>query len=163
MTPVRILFVCMGNICRSPAAEGVARAVFAAAGAGGQVWFDSAGTHAFHIGEAPDPRSQQHALRRGYDLSGLRARQVVPADFADFDWILAADRHNLAMLSAHAVAGSKARPGCMLDWAGRPGEDVPDPYYQGEAGFETVLDDCEDMAAGLLAAWRRGELRQGAA
>lgn len=149
-----VLFCCMGNICRSPTAEGVFRA--RAEKAGFAVLIDSAGTHAYHVGEPPDRRSQRHALRRGYDLSGQRARQVNDGDFERFDLVLAMDRQNLALLSARCPAGQRHKLKLFLGY-GRldPQGEVPDPYYDGDAGFERVLDLIEDASDGLLAALRQ--------
>ncbi|WP_341678544.1 low molecular weight protein-tyrosine-phosphatase [Niveibacterium sp. SC-1] len=150
-TPPRILFVCTGNICRSPTAEGVARAVFAREGFRAE--FDSAGTQGYHSGEAPDPRSQKAATRRGYDLSGLRARKLTPADFARFDLVLAMDQGHMDLLQAQCPAAYRHKVRLFLDHAS--GAEVPDPYYGGDAGFEHVLDLCEDGAHDLLAALRK--------
>jgi protein-tyrosine phosphatase len=148
-----ILFVCMGNICRSPTAEGVFRAKVAQAGLANKIKIDSAGTHNYHPGSPPDERSQAHAIQRGYDLSKLRARQVLDADYAEFDLILAMDWDNLALLQADCPAKhahklklfmSFADPALML------GETVPDPYRGGEPDFERVLDLLEAASAGLL-------------
>jgi protein-tyrosine phosphatase len=149
---VKLLFVCTGNICRSPTAEGVFRRLVAQAGLDGRIAVDSAGTHGYHIGEPPDPRSQKAAKARGVDLSGLRARKVTLADFYDFDHILAMDNGHLAHLRRMAPADAKAAVTLFLDDA--PDADVretPDPYYGDARGFERVLDLCEQGAAGLLA------------
>jgi protein-tyrosine phosphatase len=147
----RVLFVCTGNICRSPTAEGVLRKLAADAGLADRIVVDSAGTHGYHVGEAPDARAQAHARRRGYDLSRLRARRVARDDFHTFDLILAMDRDHHAVLAklAPPSAGEKLR--MMLEFARRTaGDEVPDPYYGGPDGFELVLDLIEDAAAGLL-------------
>ena len=142
-----VLMVCMGNICRSPTAEGVLRAHVQQAGLAGQVTVDSAGTHAYHIGEAPDPRSCKAALRRGYDLSAQRARQVSAADFQRFDLILAADRANMAALRALCPPESLARLDFILAPLGQqPALEVPDPYYGGPGGFDRVLDLIEEAS-----------------
>jgi protein-tyrosine phosphatase len=133
-TRVRVLMVCLGNICRSPTAEAVLRHKLAAAGLDAQVEVDSAGTGDWHVGDPPDARSQRHAARRGYDLSALRGRQVAEADFARFDLILAMDEDNLADLERLRPDGGRAE---LRLFAGRP---VPDPYAGGPAGFEQVLD-----------------------
>ena len=147
---VRVLFVCMGNICRSPTAEGVFREMAERAGLRRCLDVDSAGTHGYHIGAPPDIRAQKAAAMRGYDLSRLRARRVKEADFLRFDHILAMDRDNLASLRRACPTEEHRRLGLMLDY-GRSGErDVPDPYYGGPEGFERVLDLIEDAAAGLL-------------
>ena len=147
----RVLFVCTGNICRSPTAEGVLRKLVADAGLSDLIAIDSAGTHGYHVGEAPDGRSQAHARRRGYDLSKLRARRFNGEDFHAFDLILAMDRdqHTLLAWLALSSAGKKLR--LVLEFARRPRHDeVPDPYYGGPEGFELVLDLIEDAAEGLL-------------
>jgi protein-tyrosine phosphatase len=149
-----ILFVCMGNICRSPTAEGVFRAKVALAGLQDKVKIDSAGTHNYHPGSPPDERSQAHAIERGYDLSRLRARQISEADYEKFDLILAMDWDNLALLQddcpleqAHKLQLFM----CYADPSLALGEVVPDPYHGGKAGFEQVLDLAEAASAGLLA------------
>ena len=141
----RILFVCLGNICRSPTAEGVMRRLVADRGLEGQVEVDSAGTGGWHVGAAPDPRSTEAARRRGIVLAGA-ARQVTAADFDRFDLLVAMDRSNLADLLALAPDdAARARVRLLLDEA-----DVPDPYYGGERGFDDVLDLVEDGCAALL-------------
>ncbi|MBN8506742.1 MAG: low molecular weight phosphotyrosine protein phosphatase [Burkholderiales bacterium] len=130
----RILFVCMGNICRSPTAEGVMRAQLQAVGLQ-HVEVDSAGTHGWHAGEPPDPRSQQHAAQRGYDLSKLRARQLVAEDFERFDWVLVMDEANLQAAARLCPPTHRAKLHKLLGAA-----DVPDPYHGGAQGFEQVLD-----------------------
>jgi protein-tyrosine phosphatase len=132
---MRVLMVCLGNICRSPTAEAVLRAKLEAAGLGHQVSVDSAGTGDWHIGSPPDARSQRHAAQRGYDLSALRGRQVAEADFQRFDFILAMDHDNLADLQRLAPYGAH-RAQLRLFAA----VEVPDPYTGGAAGFEQVLD-----------------------
>lgn len=148
-----VLFVCMGNICRSPTAEGVLRERAAIAGL--RLDIDSAGTHGYHVGEAPDRRAQKHALRRGYDLSRQRARQIQDDDFLRFDLILAMDKHNLALLQRQCPPEQHSKLKLFLSY-GRldPAGEVPDPYYGGDAGFERVLDLIEDAADGLLVALR---------
>jgi protein-tyrosine phosphatase len=150
---VRVLFVCTGNICRSPTAEGVFRFQVDAAGLGGWIEADSAGTHGYHVGEPPDSRTIRAAGRRGYRLEALRARQVAAADFADFDLILAMDRGHQRDLRRLAPGGGRAEIGLFLDYAPDLGlRDVPDPYYGGAQGFEQVLDLCEAGCRGLIAA-----------
>ncbi|TLD43913.1 MAG: Low molecular weight protein-tyrosine-phosphatase YfkJ [Accumulibacter sp.] len=158
--PYRVLFVCMGNICRSPIAEAVARTLAQRQGLGRDLDFDSAGTHGhYHAGEAPDPRARRVAARRGYDLSRLRARAVIDADFDRSDRILAMDEANLASLRRQCPEESRSKLGLFLDYAAGLGiSEVPDPYYGAESGFERVIDLCELAARGLLAdlAGRRG-------
>lgn len=152
---IRVLFVCSGNICRSPSAEGVFRALIAKQGLSGRIETDSAGTGDWHAGEPPDERSQEAALRRGIDLSGIRARQVVGEDFARFDVILAMDNGHLRHLMRMAPPTAKGRVRLFLDYApGATGRDVPDPYFGGGAGFDRVLDLIEAGCAGLLAELR---------
>jgi protein-tyrosine phosphatase len=149
--PVRVLMVCMGNICRSPTAEGVLRQRLQAAGLSDLVHVDSAGTHGYHIGSPPDERSQAHARRRGYELAGLRARRVCDDDFAGFDLILAMDDDNLEWLLAQCPAEHRARVGKLVAFARGDHEGaVPDPYYGGKADFERVLDLVEDACDGLV-------------
>ncbi len=153
MSVHRILFFCMGNICRSPTAEGVMRAKLAAASLDIEV--DSAGTHGYHIGAPPDPRSQQHATRRGYELGALRARQLVAADFEHFDLVLAMDGDNLALAERLCPTAQRHRLKLLMDYAPLAGSPhVPDPYYDGDAGFEEVLDLVEAACDGLIAALR---------
>ena len=148
----RVLMVCMGNICRSPTAEGVLRDKLRAAGFDGQVEVDSAGTHAdWHAGEAPDPRAQRHAARRGYDIAALRARKVVAADFERFDLILGMDDDNLAQLGEMCPKGHRSKLGRLTDHSVRfVAAEVPDPYQRGAEDFEHVLDLVEDACDGLL-------------
>lgn len=147
----RILFVCMGNICRSPTAEGVFRAHAEAVGLSTNVDIDSAGTHAYHVGEPPDARSQDYARKRGYDLSPQRARQVTPQDFNDFDFIVAMDKDNLRTLKDRCPAQHQHKLSLMMSYATHsPSEVVPDPYYGDASGFDTVLDYIEDASQGLL-------------
>lgn len=144
-----VLFVCLGNICRSPTAEGVFRARAHAAGL--DVTIASAGTGAWHIGEPPDERAQGAALSRGYDLSGLRGAQVQADDFHTHDLILAMDEENLANLSALAPEGARAELRLFLDFApGLAVREVPDPYYGGADGFDRVLDMIEAASDGLI-------------
>ena len=144
---IAVLIVCTGNICRSPTGEGVLRHLAQKRGLGDKVKVASAGTHDYHVGESPDPRSQKHAAKRGYDLSAQRAAQVQREDFSTFDYILAMDRGHLRMLRAVQPEDAKARVGLFLDASAKwKGEDVPDPYYGGTAGFEQVLDMVEEAA-----------------
>ena len=152
----RILFVCTGNICRSPTAEGVVKIIIKNNGMDSLIKVDSAGTHGYHIGEPPDPRTCEAALRRGIDLSGYRARKVVPEDFERFDLLLAMDRDNLALLQRGARPEYQAKLGLFMNYASRfDAEEVPDPYYGGEQGFELVLDMIEDAGQGLIRALQR--------
>jgi protein-tyrosine phosphatase len=147
-----VLMICMGNICRSPTAEGVLRHKLRAAGLGDQIKVDSAGTHAWHEGAPPDRRSQQHALARGYDLSDQRSRPVVAADFQRFDLILAMDWDNLALLEDQCPPEQRAKLGRLSEHAVRHDSPVvPDPYSGGRADFEHVLDLVEDACDGLVA------------
>lgn len=158
---VAVVFVCMGNICRSPAAEGVFRHYVEDAGLSEHISIDSAGTHDYHGGNPPDERMQSAALRRGYDLSALRGRQVVAADFSRFDYVLAMDKDNLAILHRLAPSGSATQAKLFLEFAQQHAErEVPDPYYGGGDGFERVLDMVEDAAQGLLQHIRQQHLQQ---
>ncbi len=153
-TRTAILFVCMGNICRSPTAEGVFRVRAEAAGL--QLDIDSAGTHAYHVGNAPDARSTRHAAVRGYDLSTQRARQFAAEDFERFDYVLAMDHDNLAILQRACPPQHRHKVKLFMEYATRSGSDiVPDPYYGGANGFDMVLDYVEDAADGLIAALRK--------
>ena len=148
----RILFVCSGNICRSPTAEGVARHFIEAGGLGGRIEVDSAGTQGYHAGEAPDPRTQKAARGRGYDLSGLRARKLEVHDFQDFDLLLAMDRGHLEAMRRLCPPVYQSRLGMFMqfDRSGQFDDEVPDPYYGGPRGFDLVLDMCEHGVRGLL-------------
>lgn len=149
---VKVLFVCMGNICRSPTAEGVFADVVKRAGLAQHIHIDSAGTHAYHVGEPPDSRAQEVALQRGIDLSTQRARRVVEGDFLAFDYVLAMDLSNYQALESLRPTQSAAVFQRFLDFAPEVDEqDVPDPYYGGPKGFERVLDLIEAAAQGLLA------------
>jgi protein-tyrosine phosphatase len=158
MAKTRILMICMGNICRSPTAEGVLRRKLEAAGLAEFVDVASAGTHGhYHAGEAPDARAQKHAKARGYDLSKGRARRVVEEDFARFDWLLAMDEDNLASLRASAPADCAAQSALLMAHSSRFADvrEVPDPYYGPPAGFDRVLDLIEDACDGLVAELER--------
>lgn len=147
---VRVLFVCLGNICRSPTAEGVFRDLVQREGLDGEITIDSAGTHAYHIGEPPDSRAQAEARRRGIDISALRGRQARPGDFEQFDYVLAMDAENHRNLMAICPNGREDRLHLCLDFAANVDRrEVPDPYYEG--GFDRVYDMIEDAAQGLLA------------
>lgn len=149
----RILFVCMGNICRSPTAEAVVREMARREAEGLALELDSAGTHGYHAGDPPDERSIQAARRRGIDMSGLRARQVEALDFERFDLVLAMDEAVYGRLAGLAPQGRAERLRLFLEFAPELGlRDVPDPYYGGPAGFEEVLDLVEAGARGLIAA-----------
>ena len=148
---MKILFVCLGNICRSPTAEGVFRAIAARDAPELAIEVDSAGTAGYHIGEPPDARTRQAASRRGYDLSSLRARIVEPRDFEMFDLILAMDRENLSVLQHRAPEPARERVRLFLEFAPEATvTEVPDPYYGGPNGFEEVLDLVEAATHGLL-------------
>jgi len=148
---LRILFVCLGNICRSPTAEGVLRTLAAREAPELRLEVDSAGTADFHVGEPPDPRTQAAGLRRGYDLAALRARVIEPADFGHFDLILAMDEDNLRVLRRRAPPHVHERLRLLLEFApDADSRDVPDPYYGGPNGFEEVLDLVEAATRGLL-------------
>ena len=154
--PVRVLLVCMGNICRSPTAEGVLRALAQREYPGLAIEVDSAGTHGYHIGAAPDQRARDAARRRGFDLDGLRARELVPEDFRRFNYVLVMDGTNLTDAARIAPRDSRATFRRLLDFAPETDvSDVPDPYYGGEADFERVLDLAEAGARGLLNALRK--------
>ncbi len=149
---IKVLFVCMGNICRSPTAQGIFEHLIAAEGLAHAVAADSAGTTAYHLGNPPDGRATQAAAKRGVDLTGYRARQVQPADFHDFDLVLAMDRDNFRSLEPIVPPGGEARLRMFLEFAPTLGiDDVPDPYYGAGDGFERVLDMVEAGAHGLLA------------
>ncbi|AYF87299.1 low molecular weight phosphotyrosine protein phosphatase [Pseudomonas sp. DY-1] len=147
---MRVLFVCLGNICRSPTAEGVLRHKLREAGLAERVWVDSAGTGDWHVGKAPDARTRVAAQRRGYDLSQQRARQVGRGDFGDFDLILAMDENNLANLRRLCPGDSTAKLDLFLRRYQLELDEVPDPYYGGEEGFEQVLDLVERACDALI-------------
>lgn len=147
----RILFVCTGNICRSPTADGVLRKMLWDRGLDSQVEVDSAGLTAYHVGEKPDRRSQRTAKKRGYDLSFIRARKFERGDFQEFDLVLAMDRGHLQSMKATKPENCRARLCMFLDFASSLQEsDVPDPYYGGEDGFEHVLDLVEAGSEGII-------------
>ncbi len=147
-----VLMLCLGNICRSPTAEAVLRAQVAKAGLSQRIRVASAGTAGWHIGKAPDSRSQAHAQVRGYDLSTLRARQLCEQDFYQFDYILAMDDNNLADAQARCPKDAPVKLLPLLSFLPEaPSLNVPDPYYGGDQGFEQVLDLVEQACAGLLA------------
>lgn len=153
---VKVLFVCMGNICRSPTAHGVFRDMVAREGLADLIEIDSAGTHAYHVGNSPDARAMETARRRGFDLSDLRARSAEAADFERFDYVLAMDQDNYHGLSQICPTGSHDKIYMFMDFAPETRtREVPDPYYGGPKGFEHVLDLVEAASAGLLAEIRR--------
>lgn len=148
---IRVLFVCMGNICRSPTAEGIFRAMVEAAGLQEKIAIDSAGTHGYHIGEPPDPRACDAATARSIAIGHLRARKVKKRDFETFDYVLAMDRQNHALLANACPPQRTDRLHLFLSFAENSATaDVPDPYYGGLDGFDRVLDLIEAGAAGLL-------------
>ncbi|HWV11527.1 MAG TPA: low molecular weight protein-tyrosine-phosphatase [Pseudomonas sp.] len=147
---MKVLFVCLGNICRSPTAEGVFRHKLQQAGLADLIEVDSAGTGDWHVGKAPDTRTRLAAQRRGYDLSALRARQVTAEDFARYDLVLAMDNSNLLHLGALRPVDSLGELDLFLRRYQLALDDVPDPYYGGEEGFEHVLDLIEEACDGLL-------------
>ena len=156
---VKILFVCMGNICRSPTAEGVFRHKIVEAGLEDKIHIDSAGTIAYHVGHPPDQRAQKAALKRGIDLSAQRARKVSSDDFIEFDYVVAMDTDNHYELEAICPSGHEGRLHMFLKFARNSAEtDVPDPYYGGGNGFERVLDLIEDASEGLLKHLQEQEL-----
>ena len=151
MLKKKVLFVCTGNICRSPTAEGVARGLAQKLGLDEAFEFDSAGTHGYHVGEPPDPRSIAAARRRGYDLASLRARRVTEFDFIRFDRVLAMGPDHLASLQRACPPQHRNKLGLLLDFSERFDlTEVPDPYYGGAEGFEHVLDLVEDAAKQLI-------------
>ena len=153
--PIRVLMVCMGNICRSPSAQGVLEQRVRAAGLTERIEVDSAGTHDGHLGAPPDPRAQRHAAQRGIDLSAYRARQLSRQDFIDFDLVLVMDADNERIVRTLCPAGQGHKLHRLTDFCTRhAATEVPDPYYGGAAGFEAALDLIEDACAGLLAALR---------
>jgi protein-tyrosine phosphatase len=159
MKQYSVLFCCMGNICRSPTAEGVFMQKVAAAKLSDRIRIDSAGTHDYHVGEAPDRRTQAAARSRGYDLSALRARQVARTDFQRFDLILAMDLDNRDFLAQLAAPAELHKLELMLDYArGYSVREVPDPYGGGPDGFVLVLEMLEDATEGLLDAIRSSRL-----
>ncbi len=149
---IRVLFVCMGNICRSPTAEAVFRRQVQEAGLDAHIHVDSAGTHDYHIGDEPDARTWLAAGRRGYDMTGLKGRQVGPGDFEVFHYVLAMDTYNLKLLKRLCPPEHGHKLELFMAYSARfEASEVPDPYYGGDEGFEQVLDMVEDAARGLLA------------
>jgi len=148
---IKVLFVCLGNICRSPTAEGVFRHIVQESGHESWITTDSAGTHAYHVGEQPDRRAQQTALSRGIDISDLRGRKAISDDFNEFDYVLAMDDENYQMLEQICPAGMNEKLHLFLDFSQDFSEtQVPDPYYGGDQGFEHVFDLVESASKGLL-------------
>lgn len=151
MVPTRVLFVCMGNICRSPTVEGVFRHLVEMRGLTREIEIDSAGTHDYHVGDPPDRRAVVAAARAGYDLSRLRGRQVSLDDFRKFDYVLAMDMENLMLLQRQCPPEHRAKLGLFMSYAKNHRErEVPDPYYGNAEGFQIVLRMAEDAAEGLL-------------
>ncbi len=156
MRNIKVLFVCMGNICRSPTAQGTFESVVEEADLNSRIEIDSAGTHAYHVGEGPDRRAIQAAAKRGIDLVGQRARRVEMADFTRFDYVLAMDSSNLDDLLSMCPEEYRDKVSLFLEFAKNPRQqDVPDPYYGGGHGFERVLDLIEAGSLGLLDDIRR--------
>lgn len=149
---VKVLFVCMGNICRSPTADAIFRHQVRAAGLEKQIYVDSAGTHAYHIDEPPDGRAQKAALKRGYNMQELRARAVEPNDFEEFHYILAMDKNNLAILQDRCPQRYNHKLDLLMRYSSQWDrcQEIADPYYGGSHGFEMVLDLVEDANQGLL-------------
>ena len=148
---VSVLFVCMGNICRSPTAHGVFRHLVEQHGLTDSIYIDSAGTHAYHVGEPPDPRALSIAVNRGIDMSDLRARRAVEKDFEYFEYVLAMDQDNFSILENISPVDRLDRLSLFLDFAPELGEkEVPDPYYGGVKGFEHVFDMIDAASQGLL-------------
>lgn len=150
---IAVLFVCMGNICRSPTAEGVFRHHVKEAGLAKQIEIDSAGTHAYHQGDPADKRASAAAERRGVSLAGIRARRVTDRDFESFDYIIAMDEDNRQRLLEQAPDQHQSKVKLFLEYAAVSESEVPDPYYGGSAGFERVLDLIESASQGLLASF----------
>jgi protein-tyrosine phosphatase len=158
---VKVLFVCLGNICRSPTAEGMFRRIVHEQNLAEHILIDSAGTHAYHIGEPPDLRAQAAAERRGVDISMLRGRQAAARDIEQFHYILAMDRENQTNLLSICPPGLEHKIKLFLEFAPhRPEKEVPDPYFGGPGGFDRVLDMIEDAAAGLLDDIRKNYLKR---
>lgn len=155
---VKVLFVCLGNICRSPTAHGVFQKIIDEAGLGEQFYIASAGTGAWHVGEAPDSRAQAAAAQRGYDLSRLRAQQVNAGDFEMYDYILAMDHNNLSDLFSQCPDDLQSKIHLLLAFSDMAHDEVPDPYYGGKDGFTSVLELVESAGQGLLEHIRRHDL-----
>ena len=154
MSKISVLFVCLGNICRSPTAHAVFQSKVQQQGLSHSINVDSAGTGDWHLGHPPDKRAQKYALERGFDMSDLRARLVVKEDFDQFDYILAMDHSNFSNLKAMQPKNSASKLSLFLEYSQNPlysdYQEVPDPYYGGDSGFNKVLDLVEDASAGLL-------------
>ncbi len=149
---IGVLFVCMGNICRSPTAHGIFRQLVQDEGLEQQIEIDSAGTHAYHVGASADPRAQAAAVSRNIDLSDLRGRQVETGDFHRFDYILAMDNENLVILNDLCPVEAEEKLCLFMDFAPDYGmREVPDPYYGGDRGFDQVIDMIEEASRGLMA------------
>ncbi|NUO76282.1 MAG: low molecular weight phosphotyrosine protein phosphatase [Lysobacter sp.] len=152
---MRVLMVCLGNICRSPVAEGVLRARLASSTLAGRIEVDSAGTGDWHVGQPPDRRAIANAAGHGIDIGGLRARQLQASDYRDFDWLLCADRANLRDVQARAPRDARAQAALLLEWSGvEPQGEVPDPYTGGPAQFEHVFHLLDRAADGAIARLR---------
>lgn len=160
MKKIKVLFVCMGNICRSPTAEGVFTKLIESEGLQHRFEIDSAGTHAYHVGEQPDLRAQKAARERGIELQHLRARKVIHGDFEDYDYLLAMDDDNYSILIEACPEEHRNKVAYLLDHAPHVGtREVPDPYYGGKYGFERVLDLVEEASVGFLNSLReKGDL-----
>jgi len=160
---VTVLFVCMGNICRSPTAHGVFRKLVEEEGLSDRIFIDSAGTYGYHVGHSPDPRAQETARRRGIDISDLKARKAESVDFDLFEYILAMDESNYEELMQIAPAGKEQKVRLFMEFAPDLGwREVPDPYYGGPTGFERVFDMVEKACRGLLADIQRVHLAESA-
>ncbi len=157
---VRVLFVCLGNICRSPMAQAAFERLVAESGLESEVQVDSAGTGPWHVGEAPDPRAAEIAAERGYPITHQRGRQISAEDYEGFDYILAMDRENLANLRLECPSGLHHKLQLLMDYSDLPGyPEVPDPYHGGEEGFEIVADLIESAVRGLLSHIRQNDLQ----
>ena len=152
---IRLLVVCLGNICRSPMAEGALRARILAAGLAHVIEVDSCGTGDWHVGDAPDPRAIRCAAGHGVDIAALRARTLEPADYRGFNVLLCADASTLRIVESRRPAGGSADAALLLDWAGRGGGDVPDPYTGDAAGFESVWTLLDEAARAIVGRHRR--------
>ena len=152
---VSVLFVCLGNICRSPSAEGLFRHVVESAGLADKVRIDSCGTGDWHVGRAPDARARAAAAKRGVDIGGLRARQFQESDLAEFDYVLVMDHQNLADVQRIRTRVGGTQPELFLSYGHSIHDEVPDPYYGGGQGFETVLDLIQEASEGLLLQLRK--------